>query len=91
MKRFDANFEADRHVLVPRVYASTEAVLVMGLAEGTSLSKWVKTENDVKKRDDVHALLVDMMAKMGMQDRFMHGDLHPGNLFIKIEEDGAPT
>ncbi|CAE7300505.1 unnamed protein product, partial [Symbiodinium natans] len=91
MQRFARNFESDRHVLVPPVYASTESVLVMGLAEGLSLSNFVKNVTDHDLRDNVHTLLVDMMARMGLVHNFMHGDLHPGNLFIKTEPDGAPT
>ncbi|CAE7380391.1 unnamed protein product [Symbiodinium microadriaticum] len=90
MHRFAQNFESNSHVLVPPVYATTESVLVMGIAEGKSLSTFVKTEKDHDMRDSVHSLLVDMMAKMGLQDNFMHGDLHPGNLFIKFEDE-APT
>ncbi|CAE7683417.1 abkC [Symbiodinium sp. CCMP2592] len=64
MKRFAQNFASNGNILVPPVYAATDSVLVMGIAEGTG---------------------------QGMKDNFMHGDLHPGNLFIKFEDDGSPT
>jgi len=91
MHRFAQNFASNGHILVPPVYRATDSVLVMGIAEGQSLSTFVKTEKDHDRRDSVHSLLVDMMAQMGMKDNFMHGDLHPGNLFIKFEDDGSPT
>jgi len=79
------NFRRRPAIRIPRVLAATESVLVMTLADGVSLSEFVKQNHTHEKRLEVHALLTDMMAKMGLQDNFLHGDLHPGNLFINLE------
>jgi len=82
---FTKNFRNRPAIRVPRVLAATESVMVATLAEGVSLSEFVKQNHTHDKRLEVHALLTDMMAKMGLQDNFLHGDLHPGNLFISLE------
>eukprot|EP00930_Biecheleria_cincta_P070076 TRINITY_DN57739_c0_g1_i1.p1 TRINITY_DN57739_c0_g1~~TRINITY_DN57739_c0_g1_i1.p1 ORF type:complete len:493 (+),score=72.25 TRINITY_DN57739_c0_g1_i1:33-1481(+) len=84
-RHFARNFRRRPAVRVPRVVNSTESVLVMELAQGVSLSEFVKQNHSHELRLEVHALLTDMMAKMGLQDNFLHGDLHPGNLFISLE------
>lgn len=85
MKRFDANFKARKNIIVPQIYAHTESVLVMEVAAGDSLSNFIKQNHSKEKRLEVHGVLTDMMAKMALQDGFLHGDLHPGNLFIQLQ------
>ncbi|CAJ1406897.1 unnamed protein product [Effrenium voratum] len=85
MRRFTENFKKRKNIQVPRIYANTESVLVMGQAPGVSLSDFIKANHSVELRTSVHYVLTDMMAKMGLQDKFLHGDLHPGNLFIDLQ------
>lgn len=84
MQLFDRNFQKRSNVQVPVIYESNEKVLVMDIAQGVSLSQFVKQNHSHEKRLEVHRVLTDMMAKMGLQDRLLHGDLHPGNLFVDL-------
>eukprot|EP00434_Breviolum_minutum_P020845 symbB.v1.2.018387.t2/scaffold1466.1/size117087/3 len=85
MRKFDYNFRKQNNILVPETYAVTESVLVMGIAAGKSLSTFIKEDHSREKRLEVHAVLTDMMAHMAIENGFLHGDLHPGNLFIDLE------
>jgi len=86
MRKFDYNFQNRNNILVPKTYAVTESVLVMGKAAGRSLSTFIKEDHSREKRLEVHAVLTDMMAHMALKNGFLHGDLHPGNLFINLTE-----
>jgi ubiquinone biosynthesis protein len=82
--RFQKNFSSDSTIKIPKVYFdySSEHILVMELIKGIRLSQPLAL-----KQDGVEALAVvkkgmKTFFKMVFQDRFFHGDLHAGNIFI---------
>lgn len=82
--RFKKNFENDPSIKIPKVYLehSNEQILVMELIKGIRLS-----QPQALKQDGVEPLAVAKKGmktffKMVFQDRFFHGDLHAGNIFI---------
>lgn len=85
---FAENFQSGRvrsgRITVPRVIAATEAVMVMELAKGVSLSQFVKQKHSKRVKDLVFTSLLDTMARMVLLHKFIHGDLHPGNIFISL-------
>jgi len=77
----------------------TKNVLVETLMDGVSIEKYMTMADvvDGKVNDAVRKLrskLSDMgsrsMIKMIFFDNFIHGDLHPGNIMVQIDEDGEP-
>jgi aarF domain-containing kinase len=71
---------------VPKVFVATEGVLVTTIAEGVSLSKFVREDHSKAVKQVVFEALTDLMARMVLVDNFIHGDLHPGNFFISTHE-----
>lgn len=82
--RFQKNFENDPTVKIPKVYFehTNEQILVMELLKGIPLS-----QPQSLKQEGVDPLAIAKKGmktffKMVFQDRFFHGDLHAGNIFI---------
>lgn len=71
-------------ISVPKVFAATEAVLVTEIAQGTSLSQFVKQPHPEPVKNAVFTALIDAMARMVLLNNFIHGDLHPGNVLIFV-------
>jgi len=86
LRQFESNYQGLPNVGVPKVFTATEGVLVTEIAEGVSLSKFVRENRSKPVREVVFSALTDLMARMVLVDNFIHGDLHPGNLFIAAEE-----
>lgn len=86
--RFTKNFSHDPLVKIPHVYLnySKTNVLVMEALNGTPLSQYTSSANP-----SVDATLfvkrgMRIFFKMVFSDKFFHGDLHAGNLFIMPDE-----
>lgn len=82
LKSFARNFRFVGSVRIPRVFVGEERVLVTDIALGVSLSEFVKQKHDDVVRKAVFESLTDLMARMILRDNFIHGDLHPGNIFV---------
>eukprot|EP00415_Alexandrium_ostenfeldii_P001360 UN1360 len=86
LKRLSSNFHSVRGVVLPEVYFSDERVMVTSIAKGVSLSEFVRMDTPERVRKAVFESLTDLMARMILKDHFIHGDLHPGNVFIDVAE-----
>ncbi len=82
--RFQKNFEDDPQVKIPKVYLeySSEDVLVMEMLDGMPLSQAQSLDQQGVDRIALAKKGIRIFFKMVFQDRFFHGDLHAGNLFI---------
>ena len=82
--RFQKNFENDSTIKIPKVYQehSSENILVMELIKGIRLSQPLALKQDGVEPLEVAKKGMRTFFKMVFQDRFFHGDLHAGNIFI---------
>lgn len=82
--RFQKNFENDPTIKIPKVYHehSNEQILVMELIKGIRLSQPLALKQDGVEPLEVAKKGMRTFFKMVFQDRFFHGDLHAGNIFI---------
>jgi ubiquinone biosynthesis protein len=82
--RFQKNFEKDPTIKIPQVYIqhSNEQILVMELIKGITLSQPQSLKQDGVDPLEVAKKGMKTFFKMVFQDRFFHGDLHAGNIFI---------
>jgi ubiquinone biosynthesis protein len=62
-------------------------VLVESFEEGSLMSEWMEKEHTLKDRTRVCELLMHSYLKMIIVDKFVHADLHPGNILVK--DDGT--
>jgi len=62
-------------------------VLVETFIEGIPLLEWAAATEDMPTKQKVTNCGIDAVCKMIFRDNFVHGDLHPGNLFVT--PDGA--
>lgn len=88
MLKFKQNFKNNKHIKIPNVHMnlSGHKILVMERIKGTPISSIKNSE----LKDIDTALLFKRGLKgffhMVFSDRFFHGDLHSGNIFV-LEEN----
>lgn len=57
---------------------------------GTALRKTLGPEGLKELREKVGKLCMDVFVKMLFVDNFIHGDLHPGNIHVRMSQDSPP-
>lgn len=90
LKRFQQNFQNDPHITFPQLidgYEAHEQVLIESFCEGIPVLKFVKEhKHDQKLLTEMGLVGVKAICQMLFLDNFMHGDLHPGNVFINAKD-----
>lgn len=87
LNRFIYNFRRWRHVSFPRpVYPLVHpAVLVETYEQGESVAHYV---DEHEGNDRIKAALADIgthaLLKMLLVDNFIHADMHPGNILVRV-------
>ncbi len=87
------NFSGSTQMYVPEVVWSLtrQNVMVMERVSGIEIDKIDELRNTGV---DLHQLAetgVDVFFTQVFRDHFFHADIHPGNIFIKPGENGAPA
>ncbi len=84
MQIFKINFKESEQIIIPEVYweFTTARVLVCEFVEGIKIShvdrlKKAGIDLPAVARSGMHAIM-----QMIFEDRFFHGDPHPGNIFV---------
>ncbi len=87
---FAANFAGFEGIEVPRVHdrSSTSKVVTMGLVRGVKVT--VAPQTLGINPYPVARMMLRALFKMIFRDGVFHGDLHPGNILIRADEDGNP-
>jgi len=83
-EKFRKNFEDDERILVPKVMwnYTTSHVLTLEYLEGIKISDFPAIRKMGVSLPELARLLVESYIKQILQHRFLHGDPHPGNLFV---------
>jgi len=91
IQTFNDNFESSPNVMFPTLIPGYDAhpdVLVENFCEGVPLQQFCK---DHKGEDTLLAEMCDLMAHvmctMIFEHNFVHGDLHPGNIFVATTDE----
>lgn len=84
-ERFYRNFEGDHRVVVPRVIwdYTTPHVLTLEFVEGIKISELDTIRAAGVEPSAMARLLMESYMKQLFAHRFLHGDPHPGNLFVR--------
>jgi len=87
----------DKTIVIPEVYDDwvSRDVLVMTYEEGQPLNTLLEQEEQEpgqgeRERLEAWRILVDTFWAMVFRHRFVHGDLHPGNILWRRPHDRAP-
>jgi len=100
---FRQNFAGHSDVVIPKVFHPwvSSNVLVMSFEEGESLSTLVGTkmaddeeklpwQSPEKDKKEAWGQIVDSFWAMVFKHRFVHGDLHPGNILWQTQRGRRP-
>ncbi len=84
-ERFRQNFSDDDRIIVPRVLwnYTTSHVLTLEFVEGIKITEFESIRQSNVSLPALARLLVESYMKQIFQHRFLHGDPHPGNLFVQ--------
>ena len=86
LEQFNRNFGNSEHVEFPRLidgYAPSKNVLIESFCEGVPVIQFAKEHRDQQELlSKMCFAAIEAVCKMIFIDNFMHGDLHPGNVFI---------
>eukprot|EP00597_Dinobryon_sp_UTEXLB2267_P000988 CAMPEP_0170065468 /NCGR_PEP_ID=MMETSP0019_2-20121128/5543_1 /TAXON_ID=98059 /ORGANISM="Dinobryon sp., Strain UTEXLB2267" /LENGTH=418 /DNA_ID=CAMNT_0010272343 /DNA_START=429 /DNA_END=1681 /DNA_ORIENTATION=+ len=73
----------------------TKNVLVESLMEGVPIASFMQLKSEIG--DSIHQVKMKLsdlgcrlILKMVFFDNFIHGDLHPGNIFVQFQPNGEP-
>lgn len=85
-------FKGHKNVRVPKLYPeiSNKRVIVMSFEPGVAVSKVREMRDmgiDLRK---VARLIAEAFLHMTYEEGFVHGDPHPGNMFVRLKEGGQP-
>lgn len=84
-ERFAANFAADPHIHVPRVFweVTTARVLTLERIRGIKINDLKALDEQGTDRRWLADYATNVVLKMVCEDGFFHADPHPGNFFIE--------
>ncbi|KAJ2664348.1 hypothetical protein IWW48_000866 [Coemansia sp. RSA 1200] len=83
---FAANFADRRGVLFPHMYLPLQAkdVLVESYCDGVPLRAFLDTDGHTPFDRELGAKGLDAFLHMLIYDNFVHADLHPGNIMVRL-------
>ncbi len=86
---FRTNFSKGSGIFVPQIswIHTTKCVLTMEYIEGFRIDNFNELENNEIDRSVLAKKFASSIINQVLRDGFYHGDLHPGNIFIK--KDGS--
>ena len=86
LRLFNANFAKWRNVSFPKPIEPLvkPEVLVETFEEGTSITQFLATD-DVHVRRGIADIGCKALLKMMLADNFVHADLHPGNILVRLD------
>ncbi|CAM4855809.1 unnamed protein product [Rotaria socialis] len=93
LRIFERNFEKYKsNICFPHVdpsLPSTKDILFETYENGQLLNAFMETCTDTKVRKKLAYLGVNAYLKMLFVDNFVHADLHPGNILVRLDQNSS--
>ncbi|CBH15966.1 hypothetical protein, conserved [Trypanosoma brucei gambiense DAL972] len=87
---FRKNFRNEPYVRFPKPLLSTQRVLVETFCKGEPASVEFLAAQEEHARDKIANMGLNTWCKMLLHDKFLHGDMHPGNVIIDASDPHEP-
>nr|CCC93977.1 conserved hypothetical protein [Trypanosoma congolense IL3000] len=87
---FRENFKNEPFVSFPKPLFSTQRVLVETFCKGEPASVEFLAAQEEHARDKLAHCGLNTWCKMLLHDRFLHGDMHPGNVLVDVSDPHEP-
>jgi len=87
LRRFRSNFSKDNTVVFPTPIRWSRRVLVESFEPGPSITEFMGHQSDVRK--SLAGIGLRTFLQMVLVDNFVHTDLHPGNMKVKLGAEAS--
>lgn len=85
--KFNKNFENEKNIIFPKFVGASENILIETYIDAIPLKTVISNKKYSYYYEQISNTLLDSVIKMFFVDNFIHGDLHPGNIMVKIDEN----
>lgn len=88
--KFNKNFSNEPNIMFPNFIGASENLLIETYIDAIPLKNIINDKKYTKHYEQISNTILDSVIKMFFVDNFIHGDLHPGNIMIKIDKNNNP-
>jgi len=87
LNTFNENFKGDSHIIFPRPIdgLASPLVLVETWEDGKSIANYIEKKDPINPK--IAKLGMEAYLKMMLVHNFIHADLHPGNILVRVAAD----
>jgi predicted unusual protein kinase regulating ubiquinone biosynthesis (AarF/ABC1/UbiB family) len=81
---FERFYENNEYIVIPTIYKISETILIMSYEPGVSIDDEKLNDYKINKFANLYHLFV---RENQMIENFNHGDLHPGNWRVRVDDN----
>jgi serine/threonine protein kinase len=80
---FERFYENNQYIVIPKIYKISETILIMSYEPGLSIDDEELNDYKINKFANLYHLFI---RENQMIENFNHGDLHPGNWKVRVDD-----
>jgi aarF domain-containing kinase len=90
LEQFAKNFRYIPSIIFPTPIMHSKSVLIESFEEGIPITEYISDKYPQELRARIATLGTSMYLKMMFIDNFVHADLHPGNILVRLDQNNNP-